>query len=320
MYKVLKKLSFIIFLGITSCAFAQRGEMSYKAIDAYVKKLGKLDSLNMGTITAIVTKPFVDKKDKARAIFAWIAFNISYDCKNGRTGNTQKNSVTEVLQNRKAVGIGFASLFQDMCSSANIRCLTADGFTKSSPEQIEDTKTDINHSWAVVQLGQSPEEWYYVDPAWGSGITDAEMKVFTPFFNDAYFFAEKAIFNWQHYPDNEAWKLGPAPKNKKDFYALPVIKVAAYEYKLASFYPSTGHIATRADKIQSFVFKLDSTAAISKISLVKGERKKQQEEETKYSFENGTLRISCKFSEGSSYPLTVKVNGKELITYMVDVE
>lgn len=75
--------------------------------------------------------------------------------------------------------------------------------------------------WAVVQLGQSPDTWYYVDPAWGSGYADAEMKVFTRSFTDAYFFTDKPIFNLQHYPDNEAWKLGGAPKNKKEFYSLP---------------------------------------------------------------------------------------------------
>ena len=90
-----------------------------------------------------------------------------------------KNTPAEVLLYRKATGIGFASLFQDMCSSADIRCLTVDGFIKNNTEQIGEKDTEINHSWAVVQLGQSPETWYYVDPAWGSGYADAEMKVFT---------------------------------------------------------------------------------------------------------------------------------------------
>ena len=38
----------------------------------------------------------------------------------------------------------------------------------------------------MVQLGQSPDAWYYVDACRGSGYTDADFKTFT-FFNDEYF-------------------------------------------------------------------------------------------------------------------------------------
>ena len=256
----------------------------------------------------------------ARAIFDWIAFNISFDCKATHSGNTQKYSVSDVLLYRKATGLGYAQLFQDMCSAANVRCLVPDGYVKTGAEQIGDSKTDINHSWAVVQLGKSPEEWFYVDPAWGSGFTDAEMKVFTPSFNEAFFFADKTLFNWQHYPDNEGWKLGPAPKSRKDFYDLPVIGNAAYEFGLTSFIPGNGHINAKAGKTVSLVFKMNDTAVISKLTLLKGERKKAKEVETAYTFDKGTLRINCKFEEGSSYPITVRVNGKNLVSYLVDVE
>ena len=320
MNHTLKKFSFILLSCISLHASAQLGTANYKAIDEYVQKLGNLDTFNMGTIAAIVTRPFTDKKERARAIFDWIAFNISFDPKAARSGNSQKNSSTEVLQNRKAVGIGFASLFQDMCSAVDVRCLVPDGFVKNNVEQIGDSKTDINHSWAVVQLGQSPEEWFYVDPAWGSGYCDADMKVFTHSFNDAFFFADKTIFNLQHYPDNEAWKLGPAPKTKSDFYALPLVKDAAYTLKLNGFSPREGHIKAKAGKGVSFEFRLDPGATVSKLSLLKGDHKKAREEDIPFSFDKGLLKCSLKFEEGSSFPVTVRVNGKDLLTYMVDVD
>ena len=99
------------------------------------------------------------------------------------------------------------------------------------------------------------------------------MKNFTKSFNDAYFFADKTIFNLQHYPDNEAWKLGPAPKNKKDFYMLPVIKAAAYEFKLKGYYPLNGHILAKSNKLQYIILKMDSAAVVSKVTLLKGDHK-----------------------------------------------
>jgi transglutaminase/protease-like cytokinesis protein 3 len=313
-------LFIIIFLGISVNAHSQTQGRDFKAIDDYVTKLGALDSLNMGTISSMVTKPFTDKMDKARAIYDWIAYNISFDCKAGRTGNTQKNSPTEVLLYRKAIGIGYASLFQDMCSSANIRCLTADGYVKNTIEQIGESKPDINHSWALVQLGLSPDTWFYVDPAWGSGTTDADMKVFTKSFNGAYFFADKTIFNLQHYPDNEAWKLGSAPKNKKDFFNLPMVKGLAYELGLKKITPDEGNLKVKVNKSQQFSFVLDGKASISKVSLILGDKKRLKTKEMNFSFSNGILSFTYKFDEEGNYPVVVMVNGKEFLVYTVDVE
>ena len=318
-YLIKRSLLFFL-LPFSLNVFAQTTTRDFKAVDEYVQKLGSLDSLNMGTISNLVTKPFSDKVDKLRAIYYWIANNISYDCKAARTGNTQKNSPTEVLLYRRAVGIGFASLFQDMSSSANIRCLTADGFVKTSVEQIGETKAEINHSWAVVQLGQSPDTWFYIDPALGSGTTDNEMKLFTKSFNGAYFFADKTIFNLQHYPDNEAWKLGAAPKNKKDFYELPFLKAVAYDLELKKINPTGGKLKIKLNNSQSFNFILGPKANITQVTITVGEKKKQKTKEVNYSFTNGTLNISYKFDVEGNYPLLISVNGKEFIAYSADVE
>lgn len=275
--------------------------------------------MTMGTINNVVSKKFEDKIDRARAIYDWIALNITYDIKAAKSNNTAKNTPTDVLLSRKAVGIGFASLFQDMCSAADIRCLTVDGFVKNNTEQIDEKSAEINHSWAVVQLGQSPDTWYYVDPAWGSGYADAEMKVFTKSFTDAYFFTDKPIFNLQHYPDNEAWKLGGAPKNKKEFYSLPVIKVAGPELGMKRFIPNDGHFKVRVNKEVNFSYSLNGKE-IKKVEMAMGERKKYKVKEIKYSYSGGVLSFSYKFDEDGAYPITVIVNGRELISYYVEID
>lgn len=310
----------MLFISSAFTVSAQTNGRDFTAVDAYVKGLGSLEGMSMGTINNVVSNHFDDKIDKARAIYYWIAHNITYDAKAARSNSTIKNTPTDVLLSRKAVGIGFASLFQDMCSAADIRCLTVDGFVKNNTEQIGEKGTEINHSWAVVQLGQSPDTWYYVDPAWGSGSADAEMKVFTKSYTDAYFFTDKETFNLQHYPDNEAWKLGPAPKNKKDFFELPVIRVAAIELGLKKTSPNEGIVKTKANKTVRFSFTVKSTEGIEKVELGLGERKKYRLEEIQYSNSASTLSFSYKFAEENSYPVTVFVNGKEFISYYIEVE
>src|SRR5258706_14411974 len=100
------------------------------------------------------------------------------------------------------------------------------------------------------------------------------MKTFTKSFNEGYFFADKQVFNWQYYPDNEAWKLGPAPKNKADFYDLPLVKGMAYELGLKSFSPHPGKIKAKPTKAVSFNYRIKSDAAISKVTLLIGEKKR----------------------------------------------
>lgn len=317
---LLKKILPFLFILAGFNVFAQTKGRDFTAVDAYVKSLGPLDSMSMGTINNVVSNKFTDKMDKARAIYYWIAHNIKYDIKAARTNNTMKNTPADVLLSRKATGIGFASLFQDMCSSADIRCLTVDGFVKNNINQIDESSADINHSWAVVQLGQSPEEWFYVDPAFGSGYADAEMKVFTPYYTDAYFFTEKETFNLQHYPDNEAWKLGGAPKSKKDFFEMPVIKVAAVELGLKKLSPNEGNIKAKANKAVKFSFTIKSTENITKVELGVGEKKKYKLEEIQYTNSATVLSFSYKFEDANSGPVTVFVNGKEFVAYHLDVE
>jgi Transglutaminase-like superfamily len=319
MNSIIRTICILLLAGSSNFLYAQKDGRDFKEIDGYVKKLGRLDSMNMGTIATLLTKNYNDKTDKCRAIFTWIATNISYDFKNARSGNADKNSSVQVLLYRKALGAGYANLYQDMCSVAGIRCLTVDGFVKFTSEQIDDTKTEINHTWNVVQLGQSPDAWYYVDVCRGSGFTDADFRSFTPAFNDAYFFANLTIFNWEHCPDNIAWYLGPRPKGKKDFFELPAIKPAAYEMGLKNFTPVAGAVKAKVGKPFYFSFKLNYDLDITKVALVFGEDKKKKTKPMEFSFNNGILSFSYKPVDEDAYPVTVTVNEKELLVYKMDV-
>jgi transglutaminase/protease-like cytokinesis protein 3 len=319
MKNLLKKLLAIFFITAAFNTSAQTNGRDFKAIDAYVKSLGPLDSMSMGTINNVVSNKFTDKIDKARAIYYWIAHHVTYDVKSTRNNNKSKNTAADVLLTRKATGIGFANLFQDMCSSADIRCLTVDGFVKYNTQQIGEKDVEINHTWAVVQLGQSPEEWYYVDPAFGSGYLSADMKEFTKAYTDAYFFTEKTSFNQQHFPDNTAWKLGNGP-GKGDFFDMPVVKTAAMELVITKCSPNDGKLKVKADKNVKFNFTVKNTENVTKVELAVGEKKKYRLEDIPYSNSATTLGFTYKFKDTDSGPITIFVNGKEFVQYYVEVE
>jgi transglutaminase/protease-like cytokinesis protein 3 len=308
-----------LFFMATGATSAQAAKEDFKVVDDYVRSLGPLDTLNAGTISHIVTKKFPDPKDKVRAIFDWIANNIAFDLKAGRNNDNEKINTDLILKSRKANAAGYAALFQDMCSVVKIRCLTVDGYAKYNTEQINEKPDEFNHTWAVVQLGQSPDSWYYVDPAWGSGYTDEKMTRFTKAYNDDYFFADRAIFNNQHFPDNGAWQLGPGPKNISSFLSLPLLKAAAYEYRVSKFSPANGYIKAKLNSPVSFNLRLNTRLPIDIVALEIGEDKKKKIKTVDYTLSGGSIVFNYKFDVEDTYPVTVLVNNKPVLSYIAEV-
>ena len=101
---------------------------------------------------------------------------------------------------------------------------------------------------------------------------------------------------------------------------MPVVKVAAVEFGLKKISPNDGRIKVKANKAVKFSFTLKSTEDITKVELGIGEKKKYKVEEIQYSNSASILSFSYKFEDENSYPVTVFVNGKEFISYYVEVE
>ena len=309
-----------IFLLFNHHSSAQNYKKNYSVTDALTQKLGALDSLNVARITDTLTRTLGDKEQKARAIFFWIANNIAIDAKAVKSNDQRKSAPEDVIRLRKATPLGFAKLLQEMSSMVNIRCLVVDGYTKNNVDDINNPADEINHSWNVLQLGQSPDQWFFADTYNASGFTDKKLSSFTPEFTGAYFFADKALFNLDYYPDNSAWQLGGGPKNKKDFYALPVIKKAAYTIGLKKPVPMNGFIKTKTKSKVNFSFTCSTDAGIENISMLIGEGKKMQKPEPmNFTVQNGLLSFSYQFKTEDTYPVKILADGKEIMEYLVEV-
>ena len=293
---------------------AQETQSPLSAVDAYAKQLGALDSFNVATIADTLTKKFTDKKEKARAIFYWISNNISLDPKAIRSNDNKRSDPVIVIQSRKATATGFANLIQEMCSMANIRCLVVDGYVKNSAEEINNKADEPNHSWNVVQLGQSPESWFYIDAAKASGSLDKKITTFTRHFTSEYFFADTALFNLDHYPDNSAWLLGGNQKSVKEFYALPVISNAAYSYGLSKPLPVNGYIRTTTKKTVGFSFSHNNNSTITGITLIMGEGNRQSKPQAVNFTDNaGVITFNYIFKNDDTFPLRILADGNEML-------
>lgn len=309
-------LSVVLAFAFSSGSFAQSAAYT----DKYVEQLGSMDSLNVAQIAKRLTASSNDNEEKARSIFFWIANNIAIDPKTTRGGDQRKSLPEDVIKLRKATPLGFAKLYQEMASQANIRCLVVDGYVKNSLEDLNTPADEINHSWNVVQLGQSPETWYVVDAARASGSLDKKMATFTKNFTPQYFFADKTLFNQDHYPDNTAWQLGGGPKSLKDFYALPVLYSAAYKYGLRKITPANGYIKTKLKNKVTFTIPMNSDVPVESVSLLIGDaRKLQKPEPMNFTTAGGAIVFSYQFKTAEELPVKVLLNDEVVAEYMVEV-
>lgn len=320
-YDMKKMLAAIVLTFLLNTTFAQSNSKSYSEVDNFVTKLGSLDSFNVAIIADTLTRSFPDKHAKARAIFYWVANNISFDLKAMKSNDNRKVDPVLVIKTRKATALGYANLIQEMSSMANIRCLTVDGYVKNFASEINEPADEINHTWNVVQLGESPEQWFYVDAAKASGYTDSRYTKFTKEFTSEYFFADKILFNLDHYPDNGAWQLGPGPKKLKDFYSLPVFSNAAYVYGLQKSTPAGGFIKAKTKNAVTFSFPHKNNIPISSITLVTGEDKRQDKPlPMNFTSDGSNITFTHQFRKEDSYPVKILVDGKVLVEYLAEVE
>jgi transglutaminase/protease-like cytokinesis protein 3 len=146
------------------------------------------------------------------------------------------------------------------------------------------------------------------------------MTTYTKKFNDDYFFANKPLFNFQHYPDNTAWQMGPGPKSTKDFFQMPLVKHQAYEFGLAGFVPQNGFIKSNISKPVPFNIKINSNAKVDIVALEIGTDKSKRIKTVDYSFNNGAINFSYKFDEADTYPVTILINNKPVLGYLIEIE
>lgn len=280
--------------------------------------MGAMPEENLASITENITRPFAGKEEKARAIYFWITHHISIDPKATKRNDQRKIKPEEIIQLRATTPLGFSLLFQEMCSLANIRCLSVDGYSRNSADDIGNPAEEVNHSWNVVQLGQSPDTWYYVDAAKGSGFLDKRMTTFIPDFNSNYFFTNPEVFNMDHYPDNEAWRLGIGPKSLSAFNALPVIYSYGNALGINKTEPKTGKIKTKPSAQVKFNLFHFSNLQIKELKMIVGEDKRAElPKELKFTDASGVISFSYQFKRDDEYPITILADGKPVISYYV---
>jgi transglutaminase-like putative cysteine protease len=123
-------------------------------------------------------------EEKSKAIFRWVATNISYDAESyfRDPSNPRYYSSLETLRDKRALCSGYANLNAALHRAVGIEAQVVYG---------------EGHAWNEVKISNS---WQEQDPTYGSGGLDMNNKSFIPQFNEQYFSSadlrREGIFPW----------------------------------------------------------------------------------------------------------------------------
>ena len=191
-----------------------------------------------------ITKDCTNEASKARAIYNWITANITYDTAewrnivSGANDYIHPHDPASVLERGNTVCIGYAWLFDDLCTAADLESTFLIGDVRGYRGTPDDELvSSVRHAWSAVR---EDGEWKLLDATWGAkqeGEKDSDYKARA----DYYFDTPPNQFVFDHLPEDADWQLlaNPVP-TETAFSILPNLKPAFFtdELKLGGDYTS----------------------------------------------------------------------------------
>lgn len=265
----------IIFLLFTNVCTGQK-QINFASIDWNVRNI---ESPTIDSLAKKITAPYKTELEKTRAIFSWIAQNISYNTGIYNVGKgyhpvkfvldpadtvSSKSAIEQtaekVLRRRVAVCDGYAKLFKTLCDYAGIESEVILGYGKCYLEK--DVKFRTNHTWNAVKIDSN---WYLLDVTWASGFVTFNNE-FVHHMDDSYFMTPPQQFILDHYPEDLKWTLLEHPPTLREFHFSPFKYKSFVKYGIVSASPANGTIEVAIGDTVQIELKLKDAAKDSLVA------------------------------------------------------
>ena len=188
--------------------------IDFTKIDNYASSV-RYQGTSVFELASLLSRYARTEAEKARIIYSWIAYNITYDVPAYLSGNYGDLSPQGVLQSRKGVCSGYANLYKALAIAMGLDAVTVEGYAKGYGYVVGNT-TQINHAWNATKINN---KWYLLDPTWGAGNINNEQ--FNQHFNPYYFATPPEQFIFNHFPTENKLQLLSTPYTKQQFDTTP---------------------------------------------------------------------------------------------------
>ena len=190
--------------------------VDFSKIDNYASSI-RYDGTSVSELASLLSHYAVTEAEKARIIYSWIAYNVTYDLPAFYSGNYGDLSPQGVLKTRKGVCSGYADLYESLARAMGLDVAVIEGYSKGYGYAVGST-TQINHAWNAVKINNG---WYLLDATWGAGKIDNGQ--FNQQFDPYYFATPPEQFILKHFPAKDKWQLLENHYSKQQFDAAPEI-------------------------------------------------------------------------------------------------
>ncbi len=319
----MRTLLFVFYFTIVSLQ-----AQDYALVDARVSQYPS----SFGSAEALATqiqKDFSSDKERVRAIYTWLATNIAYDMDEYLNGErlirfqyrTQQElqekqnaireySITNTLNDNKAVCEGFAQTFKKVCELMGIRSLFIEGYSKVSVNDIGRNPSIGDHAWNAVKIDN---EWKLIDVTWASGA--ANGRIWRQQFNDFYFFTDPDDFVKNHLPSTQGLSFSSKEPSKKEFFSAPIYSKGYFRNNIELISPQRGQISAQTNSTLSF--KIKDPGAMTELHYAFGGQRIPTPIDL--ACEDGTCTFEILYDQTRSLPMYIIANRQTALQYQVNL-
>ena len=264
------KKTFSLFFILFMCQLSSGQQ--YADIDKKVLSYPvRIDSYQQ--LAQMIKTDFQSKEDQTRAIFTWIAHNISYDVDKYYSLRARKISfyyteserarqkkekedrlVHDTFIRRKGLCGGYATLFKVLCRELEIPAIIIGGYTKIDATTIGGIPRIKNHAWNAVYLNNS---WHLLDTTWAAGIESLPGPTWNFKFNDHFYKESPEQFINHHLPSDSRWQLLKTPVSKEHFFGGPIFLNGYFDSGIQLSFNQSGTLRQEDASDENLYIKFD---------------------------------------------------------------
>lgn len=223
----------------------------YERIDAAAEALA--DGASLRETAQALAALGERERDKARAIFVWIARHIAYDTEGFFSGHLGDTSPEAVFASRVTVCDGYSRLFEAMASEAGLESVRVFGHSKGYGSVLGEASEGSSHAWNAVKIDG---QWHLLDVTWAAGVVGPDHQ-FYPSFNAHYFLTPPARMVLDHYPEDPQWLLLDRPISREEYDRMPALGPVFFSQglRLGKYLENTIHSESSQIQIPLFARK-----------------------------------------------------------------
>ena len=217
-------------LAVLQAVSAPLPTVNYDEVDRRTRAVPKEAAESIEMLAAALVKGCRNDREKARAIFTWIAENIVYDTDGLSDPTRVEIRPNQIIKVKLTLCLGYARLYEVLARAAGLEVVVITGASRSSsvaPEFVllakptERGMAYIPHAWNAVKLDG---QWYLLDATdagtqkKSGGKTVAVEHILPDLFLMQ---PDRAIL--KYWPDEDKWQLLKTPINKHIHERLPIV-------------------------------------------------------------------------------------------------